>query len=499
MTMPPISSDFDAESDEDDALSRVTVFFGSHGVDVGLPTRVTISELIPDVFELADDQLPSEGRGRFAGVGEANWTFARLAGDALDPNQSLAEAGVADGDLLLVHEADRPSPTRLIDEFDRDVRPVLGAAPARWSGAQGRTAVWSAIGIVAAIAAARTPANLLTLPGLGGPPVVPTALLLAGFGLAVTGWVLSLRSDRTAAAPWLVATSIPLIFGGALHVVPGSYGVASLAVAATLVALVALLQLLIVGGGRAFYTTLVAIAVFGVPLCLIELFSDLDGIAAGAILATLAVMTVYIAPRVTIGLSRLPLPRVPTAGEPLDDIETMGGTVVEGVNAVGKQVIATEEGIAERVRRASDYLTGIVAAAAIMAVVGSYLSVRTSAGLHWQGAVFALVVAVVMCLRGRSHHDMLQSAVLIGGGLVAALAVIAKIAIQVDGWQFEGALALVAVMLVSIACGLIAPGLDFSPVMRRWAEILEYFAIATLFPLAGAVIGVYAYFRGLRL
>ena len=47
-------------------------------------------------------------------------------------------------------------------------------------------------------------------------------------------------------------------------------------------------------------------------------------------------IVVYLAPRVTIALSKLPIPRVPTAGEPLDDIETQGGTTVEGVNAVGQ-------------------------------------------------------------------------------------------------------------------------------------------------------------------
>ena len=115
---------------------------------------------------------------------------------------------------------------------------------------------------------------------------------------------------------------------------------------------------------------------------------NLSSRAVGAILATVAVIVVYLAPRVTIVLSRLPMPRVPTAGEPLDDIETQGGTTVEGVNAIGKQIIPTEEGLIQRVRRANEYLTGIVAAAAIVAVVGCYLAVDVSNGFLLAGNGF---------------------------------------------------------------------------------------------------------------
>ena len=157
----------------------------------------------------------------------------------------------------------------------------------------------------------------------------------------------------------------------------------------------------------------------------------------GAVLATVSVIVVYLAPRVTILLSKLPIPRVPTAGEPLDDIETQGGTTVEGVNAVGKQIIPTEEGLIERVRRANEYLTGILVAAALAAVVGCYLAVDVSNGFFWQGTAFAAAVATVLCLRGRSHHDLVQSATLIGSGLVIAIAVIVKTAVNLDDWQIR--------------------------------------------------------------
>jgi ESX secretion system protein EccD len=197
-------------------------------------------------------------------------------------------------------------------------------------------------------------------------------------------------------------------------------------------------------------------------------------------------------------LSKLPVPRVPTAGEPLDDIETQGGTAVDGVSAIGKQVIPTEEGMAGRVLRATEYLTGIVAAAAVTAVVGCYLAVDVTDGFYWQGTVFAIAVATVLCLRGRSHHDLVQSAMLIACGMAIPLAVIVKTASFVDGWQVNAATALIAVTVLVILCGVVAPNVEFSPLMRRRVELGEYVVIAVVFPLACWIIGLYAFFRGLH-
>jgi type VII secretion integral membrane protein EccD len=270
-------------------------------------------------------------------------------------------------------------------------------------------------------------------------------------------------------------------------------------VALSLTAVIALFQLLSSGRGRPLYTAVIGLAVFGVPAAVAHLVLNPNPRVVGAMSATIAVIVVYLAPRATIMLSRLPVPRVPTAGEPLDNIETNGGTTVQGVNAIGKQVIPTEEGMTDQVRRARDQLTGIVAAAATFAVLGSYLALDVGNGFFWQGTAFGVAVATVLCLRGRSHHDLVQSAVLIGGGLLAVLIAIVKTATFVAAWQVNTAVVLVALTALLVVCGLVAPNLEFSPVMRRRVEILEYVAIGTVFPLACWIVGLYAFFREMRL
>jgi hypothetical protein len=74
-----------------------------------------------------------------------------------------------------------------------------------------------------------------------------------------------------------------------------------------------------------------------------------------------------------------------------------------------------------------------------------------------------------------------------------------KTAVNVEGWEVRAVVALLALMVLILACGLVAPLREFSPVMRRQVEILEYIAVGSLFPLCFWIIRVYAFFREMRL
>jgi len=83
--------------------------------------------------------------------------------------------------------------------------------------------------------------------------------------------------------------------------------------------------------------------------------------------------------------------------------------------------------------------------------------------------------------------------------LITALLVIAKIAFFLPEWRIDAALGLTVVIALAVACGLMAPRVEFSPVMRHLVEVGEYLAVGTIMPLAWWIVGVYAFFRGLRL
>lgn len=502
MTLPPSLSELDAESDAEPTLSRVTLVVGDLRLDVGLPANTSISAFIDDVIDIANEQAhlgPNAAREGLEGFAfdstEGRWTLARLGDDIIDPSRSLSEASVYDGELLAIREIDQPLRPMLFDDIEE--LPAVTSEQAdnpvlRRLGADGRLFACFGVGLAATLTAA------FLLPGQSAEFQVPATALGIGVLAVIVACVIAHRSSGARRSEWVAAVATPLLFGGALYVVPDGFGAKSLPMAFGLTGLASLLVLLITGRGRALHTAVIALAVIGGAVGAANLLWAPAPRAVGAVLATVSVMVVYLSPRVTILLAKLPVPRVPTAGEPLDDIETQGGTTVEGVNAVGKQVIPTEEGMTVRVRRASQYLTGILSAAAITATVGCYLALDVSGGFYWQGMAFALAVATVLCLRGRSHHDLVQSATLIAAGLAIALLSIVKVAVDLDDWEFYASLALVVLMVLLIACGVIAPRLDFSPVLRRQVEILEYLAIVLVFPLCCWIIRLYAMFRELR-
>lgn len=494
LTVPPSLSGLDSDTETDHELTRLTLVVGGLSIDVGLPADVSISEYIIDVIDIANEQtaLRESFADQVFDDSEGKWTLARLGGEPIDPNRSLSEAGIYDGELLMIQEARRSVSALLFDDV-ADTGAHDEGAVGGWIARNASALTWFGVGLAATVTLAAL------MPRWAGETLVPAAVLGLGALGMVFACAMAYRPNTAQRSAWVATVAAPLLFAGSLYVVPDGFGATSLPMAFALTALSALLVLLLSGAGRALNTGIVSVCVLGGASATASLLWQPPPRTVGALLATVAVIVVYMAPRVTILLSKLPIPRVPTAGEPLDDIETQGGTTVEGVNAVGKQIIPTEEGLTERVRRANEYLTGILVAAALAAAAGSYLAVDVSNGFFWQGTVFAIAVATVLCLRGRAHHDLVQSATLIGSGLAITIAVIVKTGINLDGWQLRAAVALIALLLLVVACGLVAPRLEFSPVMRRRVEILEYIAVASLFPLCFWIVRLYAFFRELRI
>ena len=489
MTLPPSLQDLETPAGSDPGLTRVTVLFAGLRVDVALPADTEIRSYVDELLDIANAQLAADGgRTRFDDT-EDRWSLATLGGATLDLGQNLAAAGVYDGDVLVLAPSSAPVVPILYDDVGAE-----GVSPAsRW---------WSAHHVtVAAFAAAVATALAWSwlMPRHFAGTISAAVTLALGVAAVVGACLTSGGAHGRLSSVALSVLSVPLLFTGALAIIPNSVGLASLPMAFAVLALSAQLVLLVSRTGHAWHTFVFVVSMLGGLTAVTVNWWEPRERAVGAVLATVSVIVVYLAPRATIVLAKLPMPRVPTAGEPLDDIEMDGGTTVEGVGAVGLQVIPTEEGLLHRVRRANQYLTGILVAVAVAAAVGCYLAVDTSEGFYWQGSLFAVVTAAVLCLRGRSHHDLVQSATMIGAGLSIALVLVVKVAALVHGWPIRAALVLLALVTLALLCGLVAPRREFSPVMRRWVEILEWLAIGLVFPLCFWIVGLYAYMRGLRL
>jgi type VII secretion integral membrane protein EccD len=470
------------------------VVVGELQLDVAVPAYMSIAAVADDAIKLANAQIAAlaERPDVKFNATKGKWTLARLGAEPFDAQRPLGQFNLCDGEVLVVREIGVPCAPMLFDDLDVDTQASQRHRRPEWVHDAPMIGSF-AIGLIASVTAA-----LLLVRQYPAVPAVTAALAVGAVG-AIAACILGRGTGNALASPWVTATALPLIFAGSLRIVSEASPASSLPMAFGLTGFASLVTLLVSRRDRSFYTAVIGVSVFGAATTASMLLWSPALRTIGAVLATVSVIVVYLAPRLAIVLSRLPVPPVPTAGEPLDDIETHGGTAVEGVNAIRKQEIPTEERVIERVRPANQYLTGMVAAATIAAVVGSYLAIDLSNGFFWQGTAFAITMATVLCLRGRSHYDLIQAATLIGGGLLTGFALIVTTATHLDDWRVDAAVALIVLMALIIACGLIAPGLHFSPVMKRQVEILEYVAIALLFPLCFWIIRLYAFFRELRL
>ncbi|MBN7483442.1 type VII secretion integral membrane protein EccD [Mycobacteroides abscessus] len=499
MTLPPSLADLEPDGSSEPELTRVTLLVGGLQLDVGLPPNLSVSAFIGDVIDIANRQLRVHDRSAevvFDNT-DGRWSLAKLGAAPVDPAKSLAEADIYDGDVLALREVGRVTAPILFDDIEAAGEDSVRRPSDIGVFLRNRSFIaYFGTALVCAVVSA-----LLIHRQAENNPWAGVASIVCGAILLIALSVLAFKrvDNFGARSLGLAVVATPLVAAGILYVVPNGHGLLSLPLSFSLTALISLFTLQISREGRTFHTFVIVVSILGGAASLVYLFARVDSRAIGAVLATVSVFIVYVSPRLTIALSKLPIPRVPTAGEPLDDIETQGGTTVEGVNAIGKQVIPTEEGMVIRVNRANQYLSGILAAAALAGAVGAYLAVDVSDGFFWQGVVFAGAVAAVFCLRGRSHHDVAQSATLIGAGMVTGVAVLSKLVVFLSGWETRAVVGLIALVFLIIACGVIAPRLEFSPVMRRWVELLEYAAIASVIPLSFWIIGLYAFARDMRI
>ena len=464
MTIPPSGAGSTVPSCA--ALSRVTVVAPRTRIDLALPSDVAVANLLPMLLKMAGESSP-DGGSRHGG-----WCLAKLGGEAIDPDRPLVSLGVVDGDLLqLRRRSDNPPPPL----FDDVVEAIAATAPSSyrpWTESTARTLGMIAAGLALLAGAV---ALLRAGPGLG------VALLAGAAALAalVAGSVIGRVYGETNTGVLVAAGSLPLGFVSGLYIVPGSVGSENLLLACTLALVFANASIMMLGAGITPFVATATAAALGALAFLVASLVDRPaaGIAAGA--AALALGAVSALPRLTIQLSRLPMPKVPASAQGLqEDSGLPDYTVIE-----------------RRSGLAHEYLTGMIMGAGAVAAIGAVLAAAGGA----LGIVLGAVVAAVLLLRARSYANGRQAIALLASGMIAVAGLTARLLVTADHAVlllvgFGGLLVLATFALVA---GLVLPRRRFSPVTRRTVDVMEAVLIAAVLPLALGVMDLYNTFRAL--
>ncbi|MBM7366790.1 type VII secretion integral membrane protein EccD [Gordonia hydrophobica] len=473
-------------------LVRISILGGTTQLDSGLPAHVPLAALIPDLLgalRVSHDGTP------------AAWTLGRIDGSRLAPAETLAQAGVLDGDLLIVRadRADARSP--LVDDVADGVAAALRHDRPGWTAASSRRIGYALfiVGLLAAVPAGRVAATD------DRPAVLATAAIGATVLLTVALTARRLGTDpRTGTAATIGAAVLGALTASIL--VPTVGAGAQVALAAAAAGTIATVGHRVVGHAPAVHVAIATGAVLATAAGGLAALWPRPAGDIAAVVAVLAVVVVLLAPRAAIALGRLPLPTVPTLppdpaaqDEPsqVDGVDALRLADRDPIGAIAELALGDLRTVADRAATTAAILTGILAGATVVCALATVV-VAASADGSTVALVFSACTVAAVAGRGRTHADRLHSAiVVVGAGVTAVLAPLAVLVAGTGPSAFTVFAAVVAVAVGALLLGTVAAGGDYSPPAVRAAEIVEYAVLVSLVPLLLWVLGVYQTIRHL--
>ncbi|WP_435590608.1 type VII secretion integral membrane protein EccD [Nocardia sp. bgisy118] len=477
-------------------LCRVSVIGGNTQLDLGLPATVPIAAFIADVVELIESRNPDLTEHEDgAPLQTQHWTLARIGRDPIPANQSLTEAEVFDGELLVLRSVSAKEPPALFDDVIDAVSKLTATSFRHWSPLSARWLGLS-MGLLAVLAAI----YLLAVAKLDGAGAA-VGFIGLGAGLIAGGAavLVARRYQAEASLPVIMLSlyALLLIFAGTALFVPNAFGSphAMFACVATLTAAAVLYSLARVGA--TMFTTVITLALFGGVAAMVRMVWDpaLSKIAAGVLVGALIVITLV--PRLAVAAARLPVPPVPTAGAAIDPADHEPRPTVKDIGAIGATALPSAAGLEHRARAANEYQSGMIIGCTVAAVIGVVLAADPLGAARWQGITLGVVVSIILCLRGRAFADLVQACTLIAGGAIALIALGIGAGLGEENWLLPIAGMLLVVATAAVVFGVIGPHTEMSPPMRRTGEIFEYLLICTIIPLVLWIMDIYSAARNI--
>lgn len=476
-------------------LCRVSVIGGNTQLDVGLPANTPIAAFIDDLVKLIESRNPEPLGSEEGGtpLQPQHWTLAKLGRDMIAPSQTLNDAEIFDGELLVLRAVAAKESPALFDDVIDAVSRLTAEEFRGWSPGAAR---WT--GLSAAIFTVLLAVLLGALARGAGDVFVAPAMLLGGSVAALVAAVIAERkyADELTATV-LTVCMLLLMFGGAALVVPRSIGSPHLLLGATATLLVAIVGYRLIRVGAAVVAAGVSLSVLvgASAACRVIWDTDFSKLSAGVLIASVILLSAV--PRLSATLARLPVPPVPTAGAAIDPADHEPRPTIEGIGAIGATVLPSAHGLGLRARVANQFQTGMVVGGTLGAVFGAVGAADPLGAAKWQGITLAIVVSIILCLRGRSFADLTQACTLIVGGALTFVGLLVLLALSDNHMLLTSAGLLLIFAVCAIVFGVIGPHIEVTPVQRRFNEIFEYGLIVSIIPLVLWLSGVYSMARNI--
>lgn len=470
---------------------KVAVLFVGKQTDVTLPASSPVAAVVDSLVRILQNRETEEDGGlrspdddRMVSPGLVTLTL--IDGRPLDRTQSLAQQGVADGDLLILEITDAEVEFTPIVEAPSSAVAVLNAA--RYSAVTAETTrvfagVTGAVTVLVVI-------GVLLLQwwrnlGAGQDWNLWPAAIAIGLGVAllVAGSLVWWRRGDAVIASSLWLPALVVFAAAAVMGTPGRPGTWHAMLAAALVATVAavLWRLSAAPKGLLAWVTITAtvlLVIAGVHSLGVSLFY----VWVATLAAALFVLTN--ASAMAGMMAGIPVPPFPTVTgkDTFDDAEHIAQEALVAAQHNGTPSIKE---LTRAARAANTYLTALLASAAVFFVGGAFATVRPGEGRWWLATVYVVIIGTILVLRGRAFTSRAQAIIVVATGLTMFVAVAVRYAV---GWHstamtYSVVAALLGLGLLALVIASAVPQRVFSPVFRKLVEWLEYLLVVLVPPL----------------
>lgn len=490
------------------ATTCVTVLTGRRLTDLALPSSAPMETYVDDtVAALADllEDAPSAGLDGFDFAAQGSWAFARPGAPPLPPGQSLDDAGVVDGTMLMLVPVSRTERYRPLVEDVIDAIAVLDETPQFDRAALHRFAAVTLPVLTVLLTALAAWTWWHTGRGIGWPIALGS---LGAIALAGSWFATRMRSATDVSEGLLVSAVILLAATPALSIPPprgeSALGPPQFAAAVAVVMFIALTTR---GGPRRRTELAAAIAVLGLAATAAILaggFGWTHWVPIGAVLFGLFVVTA--SAKLTIAVARIALPPIPAPGETVTHDELLdpvaGQASPDGESSTWRAIFASVPDsttrLTERSELAKRLLTGFLVAGATVLAVGG-ITVVVQGHFFVQSLVVAGLTTVVCAFRSRLFAERWCAWALLAACVAVPVGVIARLSI----WYPERAWMLLSGLLAAalLAAAVVAASRGvrrLTPVTRRVLELVDGAAITVIIPMLMWIAGLYDLVRNLR-
>lgn len=487
--------------------TRVTILTGRRMTDLVLPSAAPIETYVDEAVTVLAGLLADTPADILAGFdfnAQGAWSFARPGAPPIRLTESLTEAGVVDGALLIVVPVSRTERYRPLVEDVIDAIAVLDDTPEF-----NRAALYRFIAVLLPlVTAVIATVSTLSWAATGRDWWWAVTLGVLGLGLLGGSTLAQNRYHNLEIAESMLVSSLLTLGVGAALAVPLPRGAETLGAPqiAGASCLVLLLVLATRGGPRrrAGLAAFLAVAATALTTAAVAFGYGCAGwVPAGAIVLGLIVVTN--AAKLTVAVARIALPPIPAPGETVSNDELLDPVVKpdateesETWQAIIASVPDSAARLSERSQLARQLLIGFLTAGSLILSVGS-IAVVNPGHFFMHSLIVSGLVTVVCGFRARLYAERWCAWAL----LTAAVAIPTGLLVRLCLWYPQrawlilalySAMALVTVIVISATDGV----RRLSPVTKRLLELVDGAAIAAVIPMLLWIAGVYDLLRNLR-